>query len=173
MEHKVVAGEIWIRGDALMEGLYKKEREDTFEADGWYRTGDGGHFRDGFLFFTGRLGEMIKTGGANVSPREVELALESLPGVKAAFVVGLPDPARGEVVGSLVCPEPGHPLDASSIIRQVSEQLSSYKVPRQVVVLPYDEAPWLASGKVSRPRVLDLLMQSDELSARPSGFEPR
>ena len=63
-----------------MDGLYKKERSETFDEDGWYRTGDKGFFRDSYLFFTGRSTEMIKTGGANVAPREVELALESLAG---------------------------------------------------------------------------------------------
>jgi acyl-CoA synthetase (AMP-forming)/AMP-acid ligase II len=151
-------GEIWVRGDILMEGLYKKGRHQTFERDGWYRTGDRGYFRDGYLFFTGRLTEMIKTGGANVAPREVELALESLPGVKAAFVVGIPDDVRGEMVGCLVCPETGHDLDPNEIRAQLGEILSSYKIPRKIIVKPYDEAPWLASGKISKPRVLHLLL---------------
>jgi acyl-CoA synthetase (AMP-forming)/AMP-acid ligase II len=150
-------GEIWVRGASLMEGLYKRERRDTFDADGWYRTGDKGFFRDGLLFFTGRLTEMIKTGGANVAPVEVEQAVQSLPGVKVAFVVGVPDAERGELVGCLVCPEPGHHLDPASLTAQLRELLSTYKVPRRMVVVPYDEAPWLPSGKVDKPRIVDLL----------------
>ena len=61
-------GEICVRGYSLMAGLYKRERSDTFDEDGWYHTGDGGFFRDGLLFFTGRRTEMIKTAGANVAP---------------------------------------------------------------------------------------------------------
>ena len=95
-----VEGELLVRGYSLMDGLYKRERAETFDEDGWYRTGDKGYFRDSYLFFTGRSTEMIKTGGANVAPREVELALESLSGVQAAFVVGLPD-AQRESVGGL------------------------------------------------------------------------
>jgi acyl-CoA synthetase (AMP-forming)/AMP-acid ligase II len=171
MEHKVIEaetgrvlgegqeGEICVRGECLMEGLYGKERYETFDEDGWYHTGDKGYFLDGFLFFTGRLTEMIKTGGANVSPREVELVLESLDGVQAAFVVGLPDATRGEVVACVVCPQPGHSLDASSITDQLSSKLSSYKIPRKVMVLPYDLAPWLPSGKVSKPRIVDLFTE--------------
>jgi acyl-CoA synthetase (AMP-forming)/AMP-acid ligase II len=172
MEHKIVdpatgatlpdgeEGEICVRGDSLMDGLYKRERQRVFDPDGWYRTGDGGFLRDGLLYFTGRLTEMIKTGGANVSPREVELAVMSLPGVQAAFVVGLPDASRGELVGCLVCPEEGHGLDADAITAGLADIMSSYKIPRRIMVLPYDQAPWLASGKISKPRVVELLTRA-------------
>ena len=61
-------GEFCVRGHALMAGLYKREREETFDSDGYYHTGDRGYIEDGRIFFTGRYSEMIKTGGANVSP---------------------------------------------------------------------------------------------------------
>lgn len=169
MHHKIVdpttgedladdaEGEICVRGASLMDGLYKKERSQAFDDDGWYHTGDKGFLRDGFLFFTGRLTEMIKTSGANVAPREVELALEALPGVQAAFVVGLPDTERGELVACMVCPEPGTDLDGDTLIGQLRDELASYKVPRKIVVVPYDDAPWLPTGKVSRPRIAELL----------------
>jgi len=152
-----IEGEICVRGDIVMVGLYKKERRETFDEDGWYHTGDRGFFRNGLLFFTGRRSEMIKTSGANVSPREVEAVLESLPGVQAAFVVGVPDDERGEVVGAMVCPEPGHELDPESLTARLRDELSSYKIPRRIVVVPYDEAPWLASGKISKARIVELL----------------
>jgi acyl-CoA synthetase (AMP-forming)/AMP-acid ligase II len=171
MEHKIVdqetgheladgvEGEICVRGDCLMEGLYKRERRETFDDDGWYHTGDTGYFRDGLLFFTGRRTEMIKTGGANVAPREVELVVESLPGVKAAFVVGIPDVSRGQVVGCVVCADVDGEIDPASITTRLSEQLSSYKIPRRILVVPYDEAPWLPSGKINKPRLVDLFTQ--------------
>jgi acyl-CoA synthetase (AMP-forming)/AMP-acid ligase II len=174
MEHRIVhpetgavldegiEGEIWVRGEGLMDGLYKKERAETFDADGWYRTGDRGYFRDGLLFFTGRLTEMIKTGGANVAPREVEMAVESLPGVQAAFVVGIPDATRGEVVACLVCPEDGREVDPASIREQLTEILSSYKIPRRILVCAYDDAPWLVSGKISKPRVAQLFADAPD-----------
>ena len=69
-------GELWLRGPFLMEGYYGRERHETFTPDGWYRTGDLFHVDDdGFFYFTGRRGDMIKTAGANVSPREVEAAI--------------------------------------------------------------------------------------------------
>ncbi len=150
-------GEICVRGVGLMDRIHKRERRDTFDADGWYHTGDRGFFRDGLLFFTGRSTGMIKTGGANVSPREVELVLASLPGVQAAFVAGIPDEDRGEVVGALVCPESGHVLDVATLVEEMREQLSSYKVPRRLLVAPYEDAPWLPSGKISSPQLVELL----------------
>jgi acyl-CoA synthetase (AMP-forming)/AMP-acid ligase II len=156
-----VEGEICVRGYSVMDGLYKKERSETFDEDGWYHTGDKGCLRDGLLFFTGRLSEMIKTRGANVAPREVELAMESLPGVQAAFVVGLPDGERDQVVAAMVCPEPGADPDPALLLAQLREMLSSFKVPRKIVVVPYDEAPWLPSGKISKPRVAELLINAE------------
>jgi acyl-CoA synthetase (AMP-forming)/AMP-acid ligase II len=173
MQHKIVdpetgdelergvEGEICVRGDNLMLGLYKKEPRDTFDADGWYHSGDKGYLRDGFLFFTGRLTEMIKTGGANVAPREVELAIEARPGVQAAFVVGIPDDERGELVGCVVCPEPGHALDPAALRDELREELAGYKIPREIKVVAYDDMPWLPTGKVSRPRLVALLADGE------------
>jgi acyl-CoA synthetase (AMP-forming)/AMP-acid ligase II len=154
-----VEGEICVRGYSLTAGLYKRERTETFDADGWYHTGDRGYFRDGLLFFTGRHSGMIKTGGANVSPREVEQVVAALPGVQAAFVVGLPDADRGEIVGCLVCPEPGSELDPDDVAEQLRDQLSSYKVPRRLRVIAFEDAPWLPSGKVSMPGVAAMLAE--------------
>src|SRR3546814_13970066 len=81
-----------------MQGLYKQEREEVFDADGWYHTGDRGAFRYNCFFFEGRSTEMIKSAGSNVSPREVESEIELLPGVASAWVFGLPDAERGETV---------------------------------------------------------------------------
>ena len=88
VEHKIVdpstgedlppgeTGELWLRGYSLMLGLHKRERADTFTADGWYRTGDGGYFdADGHFYFTGRMGDLIKSAGMNITPRDVELVL--------------------------------------------------------------------------------------------------
>ena len=86
-------GEIWVRGYSLMQRLYKREREDVFTPDGYYRTGDCGvQAEDGWIRFTGRLGDLIKTGGGtNVTPAEVELALTNCDGVLEAYVVGARD----------------------------------------------------------------------------------
>jgi acyl-coenzyme A synthetase/AMP-(fatty) acid ligase len=151
-------GEICVRGYSRCQSLYKREREDSFDADGYYHTGDGGWFdAGGHLFFKGRLGEMIKTAGANVAPREVELALETLPEVKLAAVVGVPDPVRGQIVVAAVVAEPGQPVDPASVRGRLKQELSAFKVPRHVFVLGHQEMPLTDTGKVHKKKLLELL----------------
>jgi acyl-CoA synthetase (AMP-forming)/AMP-acid ligase II len=176
IEHKIVdpvsgedladseEGEICVRGYCLMPRMYKLERHEVFDREGWYHTGDRGFFRDGYLFFTGRLTEMIKTHGANVSPREVELVLEAQPDVAQAFVMGVPDADRGEqVVAALVPAGPTAP-DVDDLRRRLTAELSSYKVPRRFVVLRDEDVPWLASGKPDRLSIRDILSRASDAS---------
>jgi acyl-CoA synthetase (AMP-forming)/AMP-acid ligase II len=162
------SGELWVRGPNLTVGLYRREREEVFTPDGWYRTGDKARISDGCLFFEGRLDEMIKTSGSNVSPLEVQAALELRPGVKRAIVIGLPDDRRGQVVAAcLVCEQP-ESLDLDAIRNSVAEDLSSFKVPRVLLALRQSEVPMLASGKVDRRLVaLALTQVSEETARRP------
>jgi acyl-CoA synthetase (AMP-forming)/AMP-acid ligase II len=90
---------------------------------------------------------MIKSDGANVSPLEVERALTGCPGVKMAFVVGVPDAERGEVVAAAVVPYESSPLDIRDLNARVSRELASYKVPSRWLLLSEEEVPWLGSGK--------------------------
>ena len=150
-------GEVCIRGYSVMAGLHKREREEAFDADGWYHTGDRGFWRDGYLIFTGRATEMIKTAGSNVAPREVEVALETFPEVKFALVFGLPDSRRGEIVVAGVVPAPGAGIDVEELRERARSQLSNYKIPRTIVVLGDDEVPALGSGKPDRRAVKAIL----------------
>jgi acyl-CoA synthetase (AMP-forming)/AMP-acid ligase II len=147
-------GEICVRGYSLMQGLYKHERTEVFEPDGFYRTGDAGYFTaDGTLYFKGRLGEMIKTGGANVTPSEVEQVLVSFPEVKEAYVVGVPDPSRGQSVEAAVVLEIGATAEAEELRGRVKRALSAYKVPRHVFVYPSGTLPFTDSGKIDKRRL--------------------
>ena len=86
-------GELWLRGPLMMQGYYGRPRSEVFEPDGWWRSGDLCRIdADGFFYIAGRLGEMIKTSGANVSPREVEAVLRLITGASECIVLGLPDP---------------------------------------------------------------------------------
>ena len=169
IEHKVVDpetgrelpqgefGEICVRGYSLMQGLYKLEREDVFDRSGFYRTGDGGYFDpDGVLFFKARLGDLIKTGGANVTPREVEAVLEAIPSIREAYVVGLPDPDRGQIVTAAIVLQEGS-VTAETIRAKVKSELSAYKVPRDFHFCTHDELPFTDSGKIDKRTLVSLL----------------
>jgi len=172
VEHKVVdpvtleelpageTGEIWMRGYSLMVGLHKRERADTFTADGWYRTGDAGSFdADGHLFFTGRMGDLIKSAGVNITPRDVEIGLEALPEVVMAFVTGIDHPDRGQDVVAAIALRPDARLTEDEARARVKEEIASYKVPRHIAVFAdQTELPWLDSGKVDRRRLTALLV---------------
>jgi acyl-CoA synthetase (AMP-forming)/AMP-acid ligase II len=149
-------GEICVRGYSVMQGLYKIEREQAFDADGFYHTGDGGWFdEEGWLFFKGRLGEMVKTGGANVTPSEVEAVLMTYPEVLEAYVTGIADADRGQLVVAAVVPRGGHSVDAEGLRVRLKADLSAYKVPRHIWVCAKEELPFTDSGKIRKPALAE------------------
>jgi acyl-CoA synthetase (AMP-forming)/AMP-acid ligase II len=141
-------GELWFRGPFLMEGYCGRERADVFTPDEWFRTGDVFSVdADGFYYFKGRRDDMIKTGGANVSPREVEAALRDVTGAGVVIVFGIDDPDRGQVVAAAVVGPAEPALDESAVRAALRDRLSAYKVPRRIVHLAPGELPTLSSGK--------------------------
>jgi acyl-CoA synthetase (AMP-forming)/AMP-acid ligase II len=165
-EHKVVddagetvpvgtVGEICVRGAALMRGMVGRSREEVFDEDGWYHTGDAGRFdEDGHLYFAGRTDDMIKASGANVSPVEVEGVLLGMDEVREAYVVGVPDPDRGAIVTGVVVTARGASVSAEELTRRCRMQLAAYKVPKRwEVVATADPLPYTTTNKIDR-RVL-------------------
>lgn len=150
-------GEIQVRGYALTPGLHKLEREDYFTPDGYYRTGDMGLIDGRRVHFIGRNGDIIKTGGSNVSPAEVEMEMQQLDGVHSAYVVGLPDARRGQLVVAAIVPREGATLDFADIEAQLRKRLSSFKVPRAYVEMARADVPMLPSNKVARRRIVEIL----------------
>ena len=150
-------GELWLRGPFLMEGYYGRERHEVFDAEGWFHTGDLFVVdADGFFYFRGRRGDVIKTSGANVSPSEVETAIREATGL-IAHVLGIEDAARGQVVGAAVRVPHGRELDPDELRRLLSQRLSSYKLPRRVVLLADEEIPTMSSGKIDVSALRELL----------------
>ena len=148
-------GELCFRGPFLMDGYLGRERHETFDADNWFHTGDRVSVdRDGYVYFRGRSSDLIKTAGANVSPREVEDAIFEVIG-RTAHVVGLDDETRGQVVAALVR-APAGSVDADDLRTRLRTVLSAYKVPRRVLVVPDDEVPMLSSGKLDQRAVKEL-----------------
>ncbi|MDB5447729.1 MAG: long-chain fatty acid--CoA ligase, partial [Phenylobacterium sp.] len=153
-------GELQLRGRNMMRGYWKRERDQAFTADGWFRTGDRCMIDEhDFLFFYGRANDMIKTAGANVSPAEVEAVLVGLPEVREAIVLGVPDPARGEAVAAVVVPEDGFTIDPDALRRKVRAELSAYKAPQIIVAMAFEDVPRTdAAGKPKRAELRALLM---------------
>jgi acyl-CoA synthetase (AMP-forming)/AMP-acid ligase II len=149
-------GELCIRGPYLMQRYYKRSREECFDADGWFHTGDLVRAdADGFMYFVGRLSAMIKTAGANVSAAEVEKAIAKVAGVQA-HVVGIPDAERGELVAAVVV-QPARPdFDEGALRERLKEELSTYKIPRRFIAVPSGEIPLLSSGKVDAQQLKKL-----------------
>lgn len=151
-------GEIQVRGQILMSGIYKQERHEVFGPDGWYATGDRGWFDDsGHLHFTGRASTVIKTAGSNVSPAEVEAVLDSMPEILHSFVVALAHPVRGQVVGAAVVPSRGAAPSVEAIVAHARRNLSTFKVPTVIRVVAETELPMLPTGKVDRQALVGLL----------------
>jgi acyl-CoA synthetase (AMP-forming)/AMP-acid ligase II len=151
-------GDIQVRGLILMNGIYKQERHEVFGADGWYATGDRGWFDDaGHLHFTGRASTLIKTAGSNVSPAEVESVLDSMPEVLHSFVVALPHPVRGQVVGAAVVAANGARVSVETIVAHARRNLSAFKVPTVIRLVAENDLPMLPTGKVDRQELVRVL----------------
>ncbi|ASL08544.1 fadD35 [Mycobacterium intracellulare subsp. chimaera] len=146
-------GELCIRGPYVMQGYYKRSREECFDADGWFHTGDLVRTDDdGFVYFVGRLSAMVKTAGANVSAAEVEQAITRVTGAEA-YVVGVPDTQRGELVAAVVVQRD---FDESAVRERLKAELSSYKIPKRFLSLSRADVPLLSSGKVDTRRLRKL-----------------
>jgi acyl-CoA synthetase (AMP-forming)/AMP-acid ligase II len=151
-------GEIQVRGPIVMNGIYKQERQHVFDPDGWYDTGDRGWFDDaGHLHFTGRASTLIKTAGSNVSPAEVESVLDSMPEVLHSFVVGLPHPVRGQVVGAAIVPAHAAHVSVDAITVHARRNLSGFKVPTVIRLITENDLPMLPTGKVDRQGLVRVL----------------
>ncbi|SPM41577.1 Acyl-CoA synthetase (AMP-forming)/AMP-acid ligase II [Mycobacterium numidiamassiliense] len=151
-------GELWVRGPYLMQGYYKRSREDCFDADGWFHTGDMARIdADGFVYFVGRRSAMIKSAGANVSPPEVEKAIAKATGGLRAYVVGVPDSRRGQLVAAVIAvPDGADAFDEAGLRERLKAELSTYKIPARFVALPSAEIPLLSSGKVDTQQLRKL-----------------
>jgi acyl-coenzyme A synthetase/AMP-(fatty) acid ligase len=157
------AGEITLRGPTVTRRINKTRREETFDSEGYYRTGDRGVRHGDRVGFIGRIGDMIKTAGANVSPAEVERELLEIPEVMRAHVVGLDDDERDQVVAAAVILAPDVTISAPQIRERLAGRLSHYKIPRKIVVLPsVHDVPMTPSLKVRRPELARVIAEMEE-----------
>jgi fatty-acyl-CoA synthase len=151
-------GEVWIRSRQNMKGYWRnpKATADVFvdrlpDGLGWFRSGDAGYLRDGYLFLHDRIKDMIISGGENIYPAEVENVLMKHPAVADGAVIGVPDEQWGEAVKACVVLKPGAQAGAADIIAFMRERLAHYKCPRTVDLM--EAIPRNPSGKILK-RVL-------------------
>jgi len=144
-------GEIVARGYCLLLSYYKKPDETAacYDDDGWFHTGDTGLRRaDGYIRFIGRYKDMLKVGGENVDPMEVEALLLQAPGVSQVAVVSYPDERLTEVPVAFVQREDGHEISETDIIGYCRGKVATFKIPRHVFFV--EEFPMTASGKIRK-----------------------
>jgi fatty-acyl-CoA synthase len=149
-----VPGEILVRGYMVTSGYYKQPEETAraIDQDGWFHTGDTGLMRpDGHMRFLGRYKDMLKIGGENVDPMEVEAFLMSHPAIQVAAVVGLSDARLSEVAVAFVQLSPGSTLTEREIIEHCRGRVASFKIPRHVAVV--EEFPMTSSGKIQKVKL--------------------
>ncbi len=142
-------GEIIVKGPTLMPGYIGVPPEDTFDESGFLHTADAGYFSvDGQLFWKGRLSDIIKTGGANVSPAEIDGIISQHPDIQASFTVGIAHHSLGEMVVSCVVLREGRLLTGDDVKTYGRKYLSGYKVPREILFFSEEELPLTGSNKV-------------------------
>jgi long-chain acyl-CoA synthetase len=135
---------------------------------GWFRTGDGGFLDDGgYLFLTDRIKEMVISGGENVYPAEVEHILITMPGLREAAIIGVPDQRWGEAPRAVVVRESGATITEDDVISFCRARLARYKCPTSVRWAT--ELPRTPSGKVMKHVLRDLYTSSPDTDG-PSGI---
>ena len=150
-------GEIAIKGPTLMLGYIGIPLDETLDDDGFLLTGDGGFLDDqGRLHWEGRLNDIIKTGGANVSPVEIDAVIAKCPGVKVTMTVGIPDELLVELVVGCIVPADGTTLSEQEIRDFAKQELASYKVPRRVLFFDESELELTGSAKVKSSELREL-----------------
>ncbi len=153
-------GEIKIRG-YVMPGYYNdpEKNAEAFDEDGFFLTGDMGRFaEDGNLVFTGRIKEMLKTGGMNVAPGEIEAFLGDDPRISEAHIVGVPDPRLEEAVAAVIVVKEGHEVSEAELREMCRAKLAGYKMPRYFWFVSRSELPVTASGKVQKNKLREMFV---------------
>jgi acyl-CoA synthetase (AMP-forming)/AMP-acid ligase II len=151
-------GEVWIRTAQNMKGYWAnaKATADAFvgrqpDGMGWFRSGDAGYLKDGYLFLHDRIKDMIVSGGENIYPAEVENALMQHPAVADGAVIGVPDDRWGEAVKAVVVLKSGSRASAAEIVEFMRSRIAHFKCPKSVDFI--DAIPRNPTGKILK-RVL-------------------
>ncbi len=155
-------GEVQVRGFNVMQGYYldPEQTRRVLDDDGWLRSGDLGCFGpDGNLRIVGRLKEIIRSGGENFSPVEVEEVLRTHPAVSQAAIAPVADARWGEAAWAFIQLHRGMEVDERAIVDFCRSRLAAFKVPRRVIFV--NELPLTASGKVQKVKLVEIYSNAD------------
>jgi fatty-acyl-CoA synthase len=161
-------GEICVRGWNLMQGYYQKPEETAkaIDGEGWLHTGDLGLIDEkGLIFFIGRIKNVVRSGGENISPEEVENFIFRHPKVKHVEVVGLPDEKWGQRVVACVEVKDGMKATPEEIIDFCKERMANFKVPKEIHLVT--EWPMTGSGKVQKFKLVENLLKNSNRKKGP------
>lgn len=152
-------GEIRVQGP-LFSAYYKDEEKtrEAYDAARFLHTGDLGMVdQQGRLYYRGRLKEMVKSGGINIAPVEVEETLMRHPAVRSAYVIGVPDPSLDEILVAIVIPKTGATVTADELKQFCKKELAAYKVPARFRFATEAELPLTTTGKLQKMKLHELL----------------
>jgi fatty-acyl-CoA synthase len=150
-------GELWVRGYSVMQGYYKQPEATAavIDAASWLHTGDMVTMReDGTIRFLGRYKDLLKVGGENVDPIEVEGFLLRHPAIDQVQIIGVPDASLSEVPCACIIPKPGAKIIQEALVAFCRGQLASFKIPQYTVML--DAFPMTSSGKVQKFKLREI-----------------
>jgi fatty-acyl-CoA synthase len=149
------AGHLLIRGPHVFGGYWNNPEEtDQVLTDGWLHTGDlARKDEDGDYYIVGRSKDMIKSGGENIYPSEVEDVMHSHPAISEAALIPVPDPKWGEVSRAIVVLKPGVELSEEGLTEWMRDQMAHYKVPKSFVFV--QELPKTGANKVDKPVLVE------------------
>lgn len=151
-------GELCLRGWSRFQEYYQnpEETKKAIDSEGYFHSGDYGWMDEkGNVTYRGRYKMMIKSGGENVSEREVEVFLETIPGIKSVAVLGVPDPNWGEAVTAVIETEVGTNLTKERIIEICKDKIARFKIPKNVLFIDGSNWPILGSGKINKIQLKD------------------
>lgn len=155
-------GEICVRGWSLFQGYYKmpKDTAKSFDQEGFFHSGDYG-WKDehGYIYYRGRYKQMVKTGGENVSEREVEMFLEQHPMISNIQIVGVPDEKWGEAVTAIVEPKPGVNLTPEELKAFCKGKISGFKIPKHLMMISHTDWPITMTGKYDKVTLRKMAME--------------
>lgn len=156
---KGVQGEVWIKGENITQGYYRKQEEtEKSFCDGWFKSGDIGYLdEEGYLFLSGRKKELINRAGEKFSPREIDEVLYEIDGVELACAVGVPDEIYGEEVVAFVKLRQGAKIAEGDIKVYCGLKLSNYKIPKEIIFT--EEFPQGENGKIQRLKFISVYQQ--------------